>query len=322
MATDWLETPYDLTGKRIFVAGHTGMVGRAIIRQLQNEDCEILTCPFDLRDQVSAKSWLHDNKPDVVILAAAKVGGILANDTYPADFIHDNLMIQSNVIDGAYEVGVEKLLFLGSSCIYPKDAENPITEDALMSGPLEPTNAPYAMAKLAGIQMCQAYRQQHGCDFIAAIPCNLYGPHDKFDPQDSHVIPALMMKAYEAKISNAPALEVWGSGNPRREFLYVDDLAAALVMLLKTYSSARPINIGAGKDMQIKELAQTICDVVGYEGVLAFDTDKPDGTMQKLMDSSRIINAGWSPSTPLKTGLAQTYQWYLENREQNERAAA
>ncbi len=316
---------YDLTGKRIWVAGHNGMVGAAVCRMLKDEGCEILTAArdaLDLRDQVAVHAWMAAQKPDVVVLAAAKVGGILANSSYPADFLYDNLMIEANVIHGAHLAGVEKLLFLGSSCIYPKEAQNPISEEALLTGALEPTNEAYAIAKIAGIKLCQAYRAQHDCDFISAMPCNLYGPGDMFDEEKSHVIPALMMKAHEAKVSGAEFLEVWGSGKPRREFLYVDDLARGLVMLLKTYSADKPINIGAGEDSSIRELAEMICDVVGFTGTLKFDDSKPDGTYRKLMNSSRLFGAGWSPDVGLKGGLERTYQWFVQNEQHRNEAAA
>jgi GDP-L-fucose synthase len=316
MAQDWLEQPLSLQDKRIFIAGHNGMVGKALVRKLMHEGCEILTAPkmmLDLRNQAAVNEWMAKNKPDMVVICAAKVGGILANDTQPAEFLYDNLMIEANVIHAAHEAGVERLLFLGSSCIYPKEAENPICEDALLSGPLEPTNEAYAIAKIAGLKLCEAYRKQYGADFISAMPCNLYGPGDNFDVQNSHVIPALMMKAHEAMQAGTPSMEVWGSGQPRREFLYVDDLAEALIYVLKNYSGAGPINIGAGEDMSIAELAEIICEVVGYKGELVFNTERPDGTMQKLMDSSRIFDAGWKPKTQLQHGLNWTYEWYKEH---------
>lgn len=314
MAAGWLETSYDLSGKRIWVAGHNGMVGTSLCHRLQNENCTILTVPrgqLDLRSQDAVRGWVSANKPDVIVLAAAKVGGILANDTYPAEFLYDNLMIEANVIDAAHEMSVEKLLFLGSSCIYPKEAEQPISPDQLLSGPLETTNEAYAIAKIAGLKLCETYRMQYGADFISAMPCNLYGPGDSFDVQNAHVIPALMMKAHEA----AGELDVWGSGYPRREFLYVDDLADAIVFLLKNYSGKTPVNIGAGYDISIAELAKTIAATVGFEGGLVFDQTKPDGTMRKLMDSSEITNAGWAPSINLEEGLEKTYAWYRKHRD-------
>ncbi len=323
MAKGWLDHPYNLENKKIWVAGHAGMVGAAVLRALQFENCKILTAPrseLDLRDQAAVKTWMDNNKPDVIILAAAKVGGILANDTHPAEFLYDNLMIESNVIHGAYESGVEKLLFLGSSCIYPKNSVQPIMEEALLTGRLESTNEFYAIAKIAGLKMCEAYRKQYGCDFISAMPCNLYGPHDRFDPQNSHVIPALMMKAHEAKISGAKTLSVWGSGKPLREFMHVDDLAKALIFMLKKYSGKAQVNIGGGVETTIGDLAQMIAAVVGFEGVLTFDETKPDGTMRKVMDSSKIVAAGWRSSIGLEEGLQETYQWY-QGQVDEQRAA-
>lgn len=318
MAEGWLDSPYALKGKRIWIAGHSGMVGTALMRRLEKERCEVLIAPrydLDLRDQAAVKLWLDVNKPDVVVLAAAKVGGIMANASAPADFLYDNMMIEANVIHGAFKAGVEKLLFLGSSCIYPKAAQNPITEEALLSGALEPTNEAYAIAKIAGVKLCQGYRAQYGCDFISAMPCNLYGRGDTFDAQNSHVIPALMMKAHAAKIAGDLLMPVWGSGQPRREFMYVDDLADALVFMLKNYSDAPPLNIGSGEEVTILDLAEMIADTVGYKGALEFDTSKPDGTMQKLLNSSRIRAAGWAPQTNLRDGLARTYDWYSQQEE-------
>ncbi|MCB1720670.1 MAG: GDP-L-fucose synthase [Rhodospirillales bacterium] len=304
-----------MSGKRVWVAGHGGMVGAALVAWLQSENCEIFMVSregLDLRDQAATRAWIAHNRPDVIVIAAAKVGGILANSTYPADFLYDNMMIEANIIHAAHEASVEKLLFLGSSCIYPKEAAQPIGEDALLTGALEPTNEAYAVAKIAGVKLCQAYREQYGRDFISAMPCNLYGPGDTFDEQGSHVIPALMMKAHAAKEAGADVLEVWGSGAPLREFLYVDDLADALVFLLKNYSGAMPVNIGAGEDMSIRELAEIVSETVGFTGYIAFDSSKPDGTHRKLMDSSRIRNAGWKAKTAFREGLSQTYQWYCE----------
>ena len=284
------ETLYDLTGKRVFVCGHAGMVGSALVRRLGREDCTILTATrreLDLKDQAAVYRWMAQNRPQAVFLAAAKVGGILANATYPADFLYDNLMIEANVISAAHRCGVEKLLFLGSSCIYPKLAPQPIAEDALLTGPLEPTNEWYAIAKIAGIKLCQAYRQQHDADFISAMPTNLYGPGDNFDLASSHVLPALIRKAHEAKTAGAPDITLWGTGTPRREFLHVDDCAEALVFLMQRYSGHEHINIGSGGDLTIRELAETICDIVGYRGSIVLDTTKPDGTPRKLMDSGQ-----------------------------------
>lgn len=304
---------YNLVGKKIFIAGHRGMVGRALVRRLQTEDCEILTSirdELDLTRQADVEDWFEQHKPDAVIMAAAKVGGILANDTQPADFLLQNLLIETNTISAAHKFGVEKFLLLGSSCIYPKHAAQPIIEDALLTGPLEPTNEAYAIAKIAGLKLCEAIRRQHGADFISAMPCNLYGPHDNFDLASSHVIPALIRKIYEAKINDTPAVTLWGSGTPLREFLYVDDLADGLVFLLTHYSEAAPINIGFGKDISILELAQTIAEVIGYQGKFIFDPSKPDGTPKKLLDCSKINNLGWKANTPLSVGISKTYEWF------------
>jgi len=305
---------YDLAGKRVFVAGHRGMVGGAIVRRLATEDCELLTADraaLDLKDQAAVRAWFARNKPEAVFLAAAHVGGILANDSFPADFLYDNLMIEANVIEAAHREGVEKLLFLGSSCIYPKFAPQPIPEDALLTGPLEPTNEWYAIAKIAGIKLCQAYRRQHGADFISAMPTNLYGPGDNFDLDSSHVIPALIRKAHEAKV-NGRAMIVWGSGTPKREFLHVDDCADACVFLLKRYSDEEHVNVGSGSDISIAELARLICDVVGYRGSITHDRTKPDGTPRKLMDTSKLEMLGWVPTIGLEEGVASVYRWFLE----------
>lgn len=323
MAEGWLELPFSLSGKRIFVAGHNGMVGSAVVRRLAREDCEILTAPksvLDLRVQAAVKDWMGTQKPDVVILAAARVGGILDNAEHPADFLYDNLMIEANVIHAAYEAGVEKLLFLGSSCIYPKEAAQPISEHALLSAALEPTNEAYAIAKIAGVKLCQAYRAQHGADFISVMPCNLYGAGDRFDAQRSHVIPALIMKAQAAKISGAKSMSVWGSGKPMREFLCVDDLADGLVFLMKNYSSGEPINVGSGSEISIADLARVIADVVGFDGELEFDVSKPDGTMRKCLDVSRMSSAGWTAEKDLRAGLAEVYEYYLSTIEQRDAA--
>ncbi len=315
MAESWLDTPLNLNGKRIWVAGHTGLVGSAVVRRLQEEGCEILTVlhgDLDLRNQKETLKWVHANKPDMVILAAARVGGILANDRNPAEFLYDNLMIEANVIHAAHLCEVEKLLFLGSSCIYPKEAPQPIEEGALLSAPLEPTNEAYAVAKIAGIKLCQSYRKQYGRDYCAVMPCNLYGPGDLFDEMTSHVIPALMLKCHLAKVQGEGAIDVWGSGNPLREFLYVDDLADALVFTLKNYSSDEILNIGAGADVTIKELAAQIATAVGFDGELRFDASKPDGVFRKLMNSDRIKAAGWIPQTKLPDGLEKTYEWFLK----------
>lgn len=315
---------YTLRSKRVWVAGHRGLVGSAVIRRLQDEGCEILTAPraqVDLRAPDELDRWMRANRPHAVFVAAARVGGIHANDTRPADFIYDNLMIASNVIEASRRHGVEKLLMLGSSCIYPRMASQPITEDALLSGPLEPTNQWYAVAKIAGIKLCQAYRRQHGCDFISVMPTNLYGPGDSFDLMQSHVVPALMAKAHDARLRRAPTLEVWGSGRALREFMYVDDLADGLVFLMQRYSDEPIINIGTGTDLPIADLAAMVCDVVGFRGSLRFDTSKPDGTPRKVLDVSRLRALGWQARTPLRQGLEQTYRWYVEHIARERRSA-
>jgi GDP-L-fucose synthase len=304
---------FDLAGKRVYVSGHRGMVGSAIVRRLQAEDCDIVTADrsVDLREQAAVREWFSANRPDVVVVAAAKVGGILANDSYPAQFLYDNLMIEANLIEAARQGAAEKLLFLGSSCIYPKLAPQPIPEDALLTGPLEPTNEWYAIAKIAGIKLCQAYRREYGCDFISAMPSNLYGPGDNYDLQGSHVLPALIRKAHAAKLEGRSSLEVWGSGSPLREFLYVDDLADACVFLLKTYSEAEHINVGSGDEVSIAELARLVCEVVGFDGEIERDESKPDGTPRKVMDSSRLHALGWTARTSLREGIALAYADYL-----------
>jgi GDP-L-fucose synthase len=308
---------YRLAGKRVWVAGHRGMVGGAMVRQLEREDCSVLTVGrdrLDLRDGAAVKAWMAAEKPQAVVLAAAKVGGIVANDSWPADFLYDNLAIENAIIHGAFETGVEKLLFLGSSCIYPKFAPQPISEDALLTGPLEPTNEWYAIAKIAGIKLCQAYRRQHGRDFISAMPTNLYGPGDNFDLTSSHVIPALMRKAHEAKAAKASAMTIWGTGTPRREFLHVDDCASALVFLLKSYSGDGHVNVGSGTDVTIDELARLVMQAVGFDGALEHDTTKPDGTPRKLMSNEKLTAMGWRPRISLPEGLQSTYRWFLANR--------
>jgi len=305
---------YDLTGKRVWVAGHRGMVGGAVVRRLEREPCTVIRAGrdvVDLVDQRAVAEWMAAERPHAVVLCAARVGGIHANNSYPVDFLYDNLMIEANIIRAAHDVGVEKLLFLGSSCIYPKFADQPILEDALLTGPLEPTNEWYAIAKIAGIKLCQAYRKQYGADFISAQPTNLYGPGDNYDLQSSHVLPALLRKFHEAKEARAPSVELWGSGTPLREFLHVDDLADALVFLLKTYSDDIPLNVGSGVEVSIRELAETIADVVGYEAELTFDATKPDGTPRKLMDSTRLHDLGWNAARPLRDGVAHAYGAYL-----------
>ena len=308
------EVPFDLAGKRVWVAGHRGMVGSAVVRALAGEHCEVITAgrdELDLTDQRAVLGWMHNQRPQVVVLAAARVGGILANDTHPVEFLRDNLLIQTSVLTGAESVGVEKLLFLGSSCIYPKHAEQPIVEEALLTGPLEPTNEWYALAKIAGIKLAQAYRRQYGCDFISAMPTNLYGPGDNFDLSASHVMPALIRKVHEAKAVSGPVV-VWGSGTPRREFLYVDDCADACVHLLKHYSDAGHINVGSGSDVSIMELTRLVMDVLGYDGPVVTDPSKPDGTPRKLLDSARLAALGWQPQTALRDGIAKSYAAFLD----------
>ena len=307
---------FALDGKRIWVAGHNGMVGRAVVRALAQHDCTVLTAEradADLTRQSDVEDWVAAQKPDAVIVCAARVGGILANDTYPADFIYDNLMIEANIIHAAFKAKVEKLLFLGSSCIYPKLAEQPMSEEALLTGALEPTNEWYAIAKIAGIKLCQAYRKQHGVDYISAMPTNLYGPYDNFDLQSSHVIPALMRKCHEAKLAGADSMEVWGSGKVMREFLHVDDCAAGIVFLLQNYSDMTHVNLGTGTDVTITELAETIKKVVGFDGALAFDASKPDGTPRKLLSTAKINGLGWQAKIDLESGLSSAYQWFTEH---------
>ncbi|MEO6152636.1 MAG: GDP-L-fucose synthase [Croceibacterium sp.] len=304
---------FDLAGKRVYVAGERGMVGSALVRRLSSEHCDIVSAPrsVDLREQAMVRVWFESERPDVVIVAAAKVGGILANDSFPAQFLYDNLMIEANTIEAARQTGVAKLLFLGSSCIYPKLAPQPMAETALLTGPLEPTNEWYAIAKIAGIKLCQAYRREYGCDFIAAMPSNLYGPSDNFDLEGSHVLPALVRKAHQAKLAQDPVMEIWGSGRPLREFLYVDDLADACVFLLKTYSDEAHINVGSGDEVSIQELAQMVGEIVGFTGSIVYDADKPDGTPRKVMDSSKLHALGWKASTSLRDGIALAYQSFL-----------
>lgn len=305
---------YALTGKKIWVAGHRGMVGAAIVRRLATEGCTVLTATraeLDLTRQDAVEAWMQKNRPDAVFLAAAKVGGILANDTYPADFLYDNLILEANIIQAAHKVGVEKLLFLGSSCIYPKFADQPITEDALLTGSLEPTNEWYAIAKIAGIKLCQAFRRQHGRDFISAMPTNLYGPGDNFDLKSSHVMPALIRKAHDAKAAGASEITVWGTGTPRREFLHVDDCADALVHLMKTYSDDSHVNVGSGEDITILDLTKLVCEVVGFTGKIVHDLSKPDGTPRKLMSAAKLRSMGWSPKIALKDGVASAYASFL-----------
>jgi GDP-L-fucose synthase len=309
------DTLFDLSGKTIWVAGETGLVGAALTRRLSGENVTLVHAPhrdLDLTRQKETEDWLASTRPDVIILAAARVGGIGDNAAHPADFIYTNLAIAQNVIHGAYRVGVKKLLFLGSSCIYPKMADQPIREEYLLSGPLEPTNEYYALAKIAGLKMCQAYRREYRCDFIAAMPTNLYGPGDRFDETASHVIPAMILKMHRAKMAGAAQVELWGTGAPLREFLFVDDLADGLVHILLHYSGEMPLNIGCGQEVTIESLARSIQIVTGYNGLVHFNPDYPDGTPRKKLDCSRLDALGWRASTPLMQGLEETYRWFVE----------
>jgi GDP-L-fucose synthase len=310
------EPLYSLRGKRVWVAGHRGMVGSALFRRLKQTDCTLLTVEhgdLDLTRQEEVERWIGRQRPQAIFIAAAKVGGIIANDSAPVSFLYDNLAIALNVIHAAAAMGVEKLLFLGSSCVYPKLAPQPISESALLTGPLEPTNQWYAIAKIAGLRLCQAYRRQHGCDFISAMPTNLYGPGDNFDLTTGHVIPALMRKAHEARISGAAEMVVWGSGTPRREFLHVDDAADALVHLMTHYSGDSHVNVGSGSDLTIFELTRLIARVVGFTGEIAMDKAKPDGTPCKLLDIGKIRSLGWQPMITLEDGLFDTYHWFASH---------
>ena len=304
---------------KIYLAGHRGLVGSAILRALERAGYGNLllktSAEVDLRNQAAVDALYASERPDYVIVAAARVGGILANDTYPADFLYDNLMMECNLIHGAYKAGVKKLLFLGSSCIYPKMAPQPLKEEYLLTGPLEPTNEWYAVAKIAGIKLCQAYRRQHDCNFISAMPTNLYGPGDNFNLETSHVMPALIRKFHEAKINNSPTVEVWGTGEPRREFLHVDDLADAVMYLMANYDGYDTINVGTGEDLKIAELANIVKQAVGFEGDIVFDTSKPDGTPRKLMDVSRLNATGWKARIGLEEGVRDAYRWFLDNHE-------
>jgi GDP-L-fucose synthase len=316
MPTTSTELPRDA---RIYVAGHRGLVGSAVWRHLESRGHSNLigrtSSELDLRDRVAVDSFFDEQRPAYVIVAAAKVGGILANSTFPADFLSDNLRIQLNLLDAAQRTGVTRLLFLGSSCIYPKYAPQPISEDSMLTGPLEPTNDAYAIAKIAGVLHVQALRRQHHASFISAMPTNLYGPGDNFDLKSSHVLPALIRKFHEAKIRRSAEVTIWGTGTPLREFLHVDDLARACVVLLERYDTPEPINVGVGEDLTIRELAELVASVVGFNGRLAFDTTKPDGTPRKLMDVSRITALGWKPEITLRDGLASTYAWFLSQQE-------
>jgi GDP-L-fucose synthase len=309
-------TLYSLSGKRVWVSGHRGMVGSAIVRRLKSEDCEILVAPrseLDLRRQSDVEAWVDQKKPHAVFLAAAKVGGILANSTEPGAFLYENIALQTNIIEAARRSGVEKLLFLGSSCIYPKFAPQPIPEDALLTGALEPTNEWYAIAKIAGLKMALAYRRQYGCDYISAMPTNLYGPGDNFDLRSSHVLPAMIRKAHEAKLRGDHTLTIWGTGEPRREFLHVDDCADALVHIMKNYSADEHVNVGCGEDVTILELARLVAEVVGFKGEIVCDTTKPDGTPRKLLDVSRLAKLGWTARIGLSEGIADAYKAFLSD---------
>jgi GDP-L-fucose synthase len=305
--------------RSVFVAGHRGLVGSAVVRHLQGKsDIELLTRTrkeLDLRDRAAVDQFLKDTKPEVVVIAAAKVGGIQANYQYPVEFLLENLEIQNSLIAGSFSAGVTKLLFLGSSCIYPRLAPQPISEDTLLTGPLEKTNEPYALAKIAGVKLCQSYARQYGANFISAMPTNIYGPNDNFDLQNSHVLAALLRKAHEAKVSGQPSIVVWGTGTPRREFLHSDDLAGAVEFLLEHYDSPEIINVGCGQDETIRELAELVCDVVGFSGTLEFDKTKPDGTPRKLLDLTRLTKLGWQPKISLREGIKSTYEWFLKNRK-------
>lgn len=307
---------FPLAGRRVYVAGHRGMVGRALVRRLEREPCTLLTATraeLDLTRQAAVEAWMRAERPDLVVIAAAEVGGILANASRPVDFLERNLLIEINLIRAAAETGVRRLLFLGSSCIYPRDCPQPIREDALLSGPLEPTNQWYAIAKIAGLKLCQAYRRQHGLAYVTAMPTNLYGPFDNFDPAGSHVVPGLLRRMHEAKLRGDAAVAIWGTGRPRRELLHVDDLADACVLLLQRYDDELPVNVGCGEDLTIAELAALVRAAVGFAGELVFDPSKPDGTPRKLLDVSRLRALGWRPRVPLEEGLRATYAWFREH---------
>lgn len=308
---------FDVHGKRVYVAGHRGMVGSALVRRLAREDCQILTASrgeVDLRNQQAVDRWFDEHRPDVVFLAAARVGGIYANNAQPGDFLYDNLALQTNLIEAARRVQVAKLLFFGSSCIYPRLAPQPMPESCLLTGSLEPTNQWYAIAKIAGLKLCEAYRRQYGCDFISVMPTNLYGPGDNFDPLTSHVLAALIVKIDDAVRCGHDRVVIWGTGTPRREFLHVDDLADAAVFLIKNWSSDEHINIGAGQDLSVAELARTIARIIGFEGNFVFDPSKPDGTPRKLLDVAKLNALGWRYRTDLESGIRQTYDWYRRKR--------
>ncbi|MGE7467971.1 GDP-L-fucose synthase [Bosea sp. NPDC003192] len=309
---------FSLASKRVWVAGHRGMVGSALLRRLEREQCQVITAgrgELDLRDQASVRTWMTRERPEVIFLAAAKVGGIVANDTLRAEFLYDNLIIAANIIHTAHTLGVEKLMFLGSTCIYPRLAPQPLSEDSLLTGPLEQTNEPYAIAKIAGIKLCETYRAQYGADFISVMPTNLYGPGDNYDPEHSHVVAALLRRFHEAKLAEAPEVVVWGTGTPRREFLYVDEMADACVFAMTRYSGAEILNIGTGEDIAIKDFATLVAEVVGYRGQIRYDASRPDGTPRKLVDVSKMEKLGWRASVPLVEGLKLAYDSFLDARK-------
>ena len=309
-------TKFSLSGRRVWVAGHQGMVGAALLRLMRKSPCELLTVDrsqLDLRRQAKVEEWMRDQKPEVVIIAAATVGGIAANESRAAEFLYDNLTIETNIVHASYGIGVQKLLLLGSTCIYPRAAAQPMTEDALLTGPLEPTNEWYAIAKIAGIKLCDAFRKQFGCNFISAQPTNLYGPQDNFDLDSAHVLPALMRKIHEAKQSQSKEVEIWGTGNPLREFLHVDDLASALLFLVENYNEAGHINIGSGEEVSINGLAKMLREVIGYRGEFRYLTNKPDGTPRKLVDTAKLARLGWQPKISLQEGIRKAYRWYVDS---------
>jgi len=311
------EPVYEIVGKRVWVAGHAGMVGSALVRRLGCENCTVLTVSreaLDLTRQADVERWVEANKPDLVFLAAAKVGGIIANRDFPADFAYINQVIQTNIIYACFKAGVEKLIFLGSACMYPRTAEQPLVEDQIMTGLLEPTNEAYGVAKIAGMQLCQSMRRQHGVDFITVLPTNSYGPHDNYDPVTSHVPAALMVKCHEAKASSAPYVEIWGSGSPTRDFLYVDDMADGIISAAKLYSEEAPVNIGSGVETSIAGLAEAIAEAVGYKGKLRFDPDKPDGAPRKILDNTKLKALGWKPNYSLTSGMKHAYEWYRKQK--------
>jgi GDP-L-fucose synthase len=304
---------FDLTNRRVWIAGHRGMVGSALVRRLQREPVTLLTvdrAALDLRRQADVEAWIARNRPEVIVIAAAKVGGIKANDAYPVDFLYDNLAIQTNILRAAAEQGVARVMVLGSSCVYPKHAEQPIREETLLTAPLEPTNQWYALAKITAMKLAESYRRQHGLDFVSVVPTNLYGPGDNFDLEQSHVISALMRKIHEAKQAGRRSVEIWGTGSPRREFVFVDDAADGLVFLLRHYADGAPINLAGGEEVSIRELAAILAEIIGYEGSFEYLTDRPDGMPRKLLDAGRIAALGWQPSTKLREGLAVTYRWF------------